>query len=579
MCDAALPQLIDPSPPNGGKKQRWRRDRQGAQSQPTSAEGYTDAKPAACPSMVTRPVPVPLSDKQVQQFIVEGFLELSPDEGQAEIHDSIYKQAVAFGRRAEELGNNVFPAIPDLLNVYESPRVRGAIESLLGPGYLLHPHRYCHTSERPTPQTWHRDSFWGHWHPRNACPYWIMALYFPQDTPLELGPTEILPRSQWYNKDEKSDRGPYGCARFSDREAATGIPAASWHVQGRPLCCSAGTVVLMHYDLWHRGGANISSNGIRYMFKFQFSRMLSPVVAPRLRTAPDKAINWEEFYQDGIDEPARMQPVWQGIWDWLHAGSSEAAAEADADAVKVLLTELIQGRGQDALDPQRVTAAWQLARLCKGRLPEIEKVLAALDQLLQLRGRNVMHVLDMLGPAAAPLLLQKPGLQQSSDAVHGLGRCLDMAGDAEVTSEALEMLEEVLKGREDPLLRVCAAEALGCLRLKDSAWPLQRAVAEDPVGAVRATALHALLRLLTSGALEQDGCLEALRATAQAVKPKDPDRYVRAYAAELCHRIDLVQQLAWEAPGATATAVAESIRKAYMPPLMRWCTCGDGWHP
>jgi len=529
--------------------------------------------------MVTRPVPVPLSDKQVQQFIVEGFLELSPDEGQAEIHDSIYKQAVAFGRRAEELGNNVFPAIPDLLNVYESPRVRGAIESLLGPGYLLHPHRYCHTSERPTPQTWHRDSFWGHWHPRNACPYWIMALYFPQDTPLELGPTEILPRSQWYNKDEKSDRGPYGCARFSDREAATGIPAASWHVQGRPLCCSAGTVVLMHYDLWHRGGANISSNGIRYMFKFQFSRMLSPVVAPRLRTAPDKAINWEEFYQDGIDEPARMQPVWQGIWDWLHAGSSEAAAEADADAVKALLTELIQGRGQDALDPQRVAAAWQLARLCKGRLPEIEKVLAALDQLLQLRGRNVMHVLDMLGPSAAPLLLQKPGLHQSSDAVHGLGRCLDMAGDAEVTSEALEVLEEVLKGREDPLLRVCAAEALGCLRLKDSAWPLQRAVAEDPVGAVRATALHALLRLLTSGALEQDGCLEALRATAQAVKPKDPDRYVRAYAAELCHRIDLVQQLAWEAPGATTTAVAESIRKAYMPPLMRWCTCGDGWHP
>ncbi|CAE7946199.1 unnamed protein product, partial [Symbiodinium sp. KB8] len=137
---------------------------------------------------------------------------------QAEIHDSIYKQAVAFGRRAEELGNNVFPAIPDLLDIYESPRVRGAIESLVGPGYLLHPHRYCHTSERPTPQTWHRDSFWGHWHPRNACPYWIMALYFPQDTPLELGPTEILPRSQWYNKDEKSDRGPYGCARFSDRE-------------------------------------------------------------------------------------------------------------------------------------------------------------------------------------------------------------------------------------------------------------------------------------------------------------------------------------------------------------------------
>ncbi|CAE6922030.1 unnamed protein product [Symbiodinium natans] len=573
MCDAA-PQ---PADPNGGKKQRWRRDQKPAAPRQPPAKGYADV--GARSKLPSPSVPVPLSDEQVQQFIVEGFLELPPEDD-GELHDSIFKQAVAFGRRAEELGNNVLPAIPDLVHVYESPRVRGAIESLLGPCYLLHPHRYCHTSERPAPQTWHRDSFWGHWHPRNACMYWIMALYFPQDTPLELGPTEIMPRSQWYNKDEKSDRGPYyGCARFNDREAESGVPAVNWHVHARPLCCSAGTVVLMHYDLWHRGGANIS-DGIRYMFKFQFSRMLSPALAPRLRSAPGEAIVWEKFFQEDVDAPARMQPVWQGVWDWLH-GASEVPSQEDAEDAKVLLSDLLEGHGQDAFDPVRVAAAWKLARLCRARPPMLSKVLAALDQLLHLRGRNVMHVLDMLGPVAVPLLLEKPAVRQSADAVHGLGRCLDLADldGGEAGAKALQALEEVLKGAKDPLVRICAAEALGCLRLQDTAWPLQQAVAEDTVGAVRATALHALIRLLTSGSLVEDSCLQALRATAQAVKPKDPDRYVRAYAAELCHRIDIVQQLAWDAPGANAAAMVESNRNAHIPPLVRWCTCGDGWHP
>ena len=40
--------------------------------------------------------------------------------------------------------------------------------------------------------------------------------------------------------------------------------------------CSSAEVVLMHYDLWHRGGANVSSDGIRYMFKFQPLRRVSP---------------------------------------------------------------------------------------------------------------------------------------------------------------------------------------------------------------------------------------------------------------------------------------------------------------
>ncbi|CAE7377573.1 unnamed protein product, partial [Symbiodinium pilosum] len=309
-----------------------------------------------------------------------------------------------------------------------------------------------------------------------------------------------------------------------------------------------------------------------------FSRMLSPMLAPRVRTVPGAEIQWDEFYEEGADAPARMQPVWQGVWDWLHQSDAEATQQVESKDLKAELSELLQGRGQDAADPLRVAAAWRLAMLCRGRQPEISKVLAALDQLVALKGRSVMHVVDVLGPEAVIPLVQTEGLRTSCDAVHGLGRCLDLSEGDESHAEAHAVLEEVLKDGKDPLLRVCAAEALGCHRQEDSAWPLQRSVTEDPVGAVRATALHSLLRLLTSGVLVEVAVLEALRKTALAVKPSDPDRYVRAYAAELCHRIDIVQQLLWELPGATTASLAKSIQEAYMPPLVRWCTCGDGWH-
>jgi hypothetical protein len=241
-----------------------------------------------------------LSDEQVQSFIVHGYLVLEPGKHEEaeglsrQFHANIFDTAEALGERAEHLGNNILPAMPDLSYVFESRRVAGALKSLLGPGYLMHPHRFCHKSEPGREaQLWHRDSYWGQWHPRSHVPYWIMALYFPQDTPAVLGPTGILPHSQYYNKDDRS-RGLFGTSRLSDADLAEGEVAQAWQVREHSLSCQAGTVVLIHYDIWHRGAANNSENGVRYMFKFQFMRMTSPNSAPCAWNCCNPNANWQK---------------------------------------------------------------------------------------------------------------------------------------------------------------------------------------------------------------------------------------------------------------------------------------------
>ena len=59
---------------------------------------------------------------------------------------------------------------------------------------MMHPHRFPHLS-RPgnALQKWHKDSYWGTYRTRSHRPNLVMAMYYPQDTPLELGPTAGSP--------------------------------------------------------------------------------------------------------------------------------------------------------------------------------------------------------------------------------------------------------------------------------------------------------------------------------------------------------------------------------------------------
>lgn len=86
---------------------------------------------------------------------------------------------------------------------------------------------------------------------RNHHNWWAMIFYYPQNTVEEMGPSAILPRTQYYSR------------RVQSMEE-------EFHLTG-----DAGTFALIHYDLWHKGTANMSNRN-RSMMKFQFVRMDAP---------------------------------------------------------------------------------------------------------------------------------------------------------------------------------------------------------------------------------------------------------------------------------------------------------------
>jgi len=523
-----------------------------------------------------------LSDTQMQQFIVEGYLELPPLEHEVEsmdaaFHQKVFDSALALGDRAELLGNNILPALPELNQVFESRRCRGALTSLLGPGYIMHPHRFCHKSEPGREaQRWHRDSFWGNWHPRNQCPYWVMALYFPQDTPVELGPTGILPRSQYYNKHGGKRNRVFGCGRFSDTDVADGVPSRYWHVKERPLACCAGTVVLIHYDLWHRGAANVTMAGVRFMFKFQFSRMVSPVRAPCSWDCSSIVPDWTCFLTANDSDEANavaasgyfLRPVWQGIWDWL-CGCEAGSATAHSDNKGVgpdighLVRELV--KADDHNEPHRVAIAWRIGRLAAQREDQASILVIHLESVAGLQSQGAMQALEAAGQAVLLPLIETQSLNHSPGAIRALGRIFDTSKgsdgvDKSLAALAADRLCSLYSAAADTNLRLCVGEALGCVPQESSAHMLLRIVAEDGSGDVRATSCHSILRLLSAGSLHED-VIETVY-TAMLTAQQDPDRYVAAYSAEIVHRIGhrLYAQ-----------------KSQAIPPLVRWCTCGDGW--
>ena len=98
----------------------------------------------------------------------------------------------------------------------------------------------------------HQDSYENDQNVRHHRTRWTMAFYYPQDVSLDMGPTAILPATQYYNSSKQA-----------------------YEREEQPLCGRAGTVTIVHYDLWHRAMPNASDRD-RFMVKFLFTRMGEP---------------------------------------------------------------------------------------------------------------------------------------------------------------------------------------------------------------------------------------------------------------------------------------------------------------
>jgi len=193
-----------------------------------------------------------LDDNQVLEFCKNGFLML-----EGVVPEEINERVRAHFGTAETI-----PQSPSILsedwfveNVVLNPHVTGAVRSLLGKNFVLPNQLAVHRNRAPfAGQRWHRD---GNAPKFNIELNYVQTMYLPQDVPLEMGPTEMLPGSHFLFS-EGGQMGHYGNIKGSYKAVAP-----------------AGSVYMHEYGLWHRGSRS-TGTGIRDMLKYTYWRSSPP---------------------------------------------------------------------------------------------------------------------------------------------------------------------------------------------------------------------------------------------------------------------------------------------------------------
>lgn len=423
-------------------------------------------------------------DEQMRAFIVNGFVTIKLDLP-ASLHETIYQKTEEVFEKEGNPGNNIFPRVPELKQVFDHPRVRGAFTSILGPAYIMHAHRHPHIN-RPGSQgqKWHKDSYWIYKKVRYHRPRWAMAFYYPQDVTPENGSTEVLPGTQYQV-----------------------IQPPNEAERALPICGEAGAIAIIHFDLWHRGGANHTDRN-RYMMKFQFTRMEEP-------RSPAWNVRDAAWRSPGSSSEDGLEPLWSQVWDW------SCGRKSNGDAASRRLSPLVSALSHED-EPVRLNAAYALGALGEPAVPALGDALKGGEEPVRL---GAAYGLGVAGEPAVPVLLSAldhGDEQVRACAAYALG---DIGPPAEASVPALAGT------LSDPSAwaRHHAAEALGTIaRNPQVAVPALREALRDPDGQVRFNAAYALARFGPSAEAAIPALREALR---------DEDRYVIGHAVSALRRI------------------------------------------
>ncbi len=443
-----------------------------------------------------------LSDAEMQRFLVDGYLVLQPELPEG-FHDRVYDRLGTVIERGGNPFNNLLPLVPELGRVFGHPRVAGALASILGDDYYLHMHRHCHDrAPGNEAQRLHKDSLGNsryavdgnrrHHHAR-----WAMAFYYPQHTDEEMGPTAIVPRSQ-YLVEQQSEQDEI-------------------HLTG-----PAGTVVLVHYDIWHRAAGTVNAARNRYMVKFLFTRMSDPV-QPSWRHEPGAAAPALEHSgmagSAGGGSRADLPEVWGHQWRW-HLGQSGAGAglPGSADGRLAALFEQLAGEDECAA----LQAAYRLGRSGAGAAQPLCEALRSSHERVR---RNAAYGFAPLGAAAVPALRDLAG--DGDPAVRA--RAVDALGDVGPPARAGETALTAALADPEQVVREQAADALGlvCGGAGDAsaAAAALAAVMQDDNDTVRRNAALSLARIGSGAASAADRVASALAAGCD-----DDNLYVNGYS-------------------------------------------------
>ena len=424
-----------------------------------------------------------LSDAQMRHFIVNGYVTVTT-ELPAQFHDAVYEKTVSVFDKEGNPGNNLLPRIPEIQRIFDDPNVSGALTSLLGADYYMQPHRHPHYNPPGSGgQGLHQDGGkrWSH-HTRR-----LLVLYYPQDTPVELGPTGVVPMSHYYSTGEGAGVSPE-----------------------QPVVGEAGTVAFTNYDLWHRAMPN-SSEKRRYMMKFLYARMSEPEAA----TWANRETEWANGTPVG---PAEHQEMFRHLWNW-HRGIEDDGSHGTSNGAS--LSDLISSLNSTS-ELTGLQAAYELPRFGEKAVPALVR---CLEEESEMTRRNACYALNAVGSPAVEAL--RDALKDSREyvrdnAAEALG---DLGNRAEPAVSALvEMLAD-----ESGSVRSHTVEALGTTSQSSSiAVPGLVKALEDESEGVRRNAVFALARIGRNAADAVEGLQNMLF---------DANRYIRGDAVHALYRI------------------------------------------
>ena len=445
-----------------------------------------------------------LNDGEVQRFIVDGCMTVHADYPPS-FHANIYDQIETVFEKEGNPGNNILPRIPQIGQVFEHPNVKGALTSLLGPGYILNPHRHCHLNPPGrNGQRWHKDCYVYDHNLRHPRFYWLLAFYFPQDTTEDMGPSGVLPGMQIYKT-------------ISD------VDPAQTKEKARAFCGPAGTVALIHFDSWHRATENISTKN-RYMLKFQFARTREP----QKPTWNHQSRAWSPGIED------RHPAISQDVWNWM-CGNAQKERDTRQTNLKNLIQDLENGSECERLD-----AAYKLAEFGPEAVPELiaamrEETLATIEETEAKTPDNAHGTNPTSGCAALSLsFIGEPAVAALTETLsddHWWIRAVAANILGHIGSNAIASAPALKNAIKDNhwWVRRNAIEALGAIGdfSPELRSDLTQALSDEDYR-VRRNAALTLAKFGKSG----DIAVEAL-----ATMLEDENRYNRFYAAYLLKQI------------------------------------------